>query len=62
LLSDGYVDEKGHIVCPVHCYKFQIKSGRGDGPEGYQLKSFPVECRPDGVFVGILEKKRFGWP
>ena len=61
-LSDGYVDALGNIICPLHRYKFSLQNGRNISGEGYFLKTFPVEIREDGVFVGIEEKNSlFGW-
>ena len=53
-LSDGYIDTHGNVVCPLHFYKFSIVSGRNVSGEGYFLKTWPVECRPDGVYLGLL--------
>jgi nitrite reductase/ring-hydroxylating ferredoxin subunit len=52
-LSDGYIDSRGNIVCPLHAYKFSLLNGRNVSGEGYFLKTWPVECRPDGVYLGL---------
>lgn len=52
-LSDGYIDVRGQVVCPIHRYKFCIRSGRNTSGEGYFLRTYPVEERPDGLYVGI---------
>jgi len=52
-LSDGYIDAHGNVVCPLHFYKFSISSGRNVSGEGYFFKTWPVECRPDGVYMGL---------
>ena len=51
-LADGYIDGLGHVVCPVHSYKYDLKSGR-NVTEGYHLKNWPVEIRENGVYVGM---------
>jgi 3-phenylpropionate/trans-cinnamate dioxygenase ferredoxin subunit len=56
-MSDGYVDALGNIVCPLHRYKFSMENGRNVSGEGYFLKTYPVEEREDGIFVGIATKK-----
>ena len=61
ILSDGHIDALGNIVCPLHRYKFNIQNGRNTSGEGYYLKTFPVEIRPDGVFIGIADNNLFGW-
>ena len=60
-LSEGYLDASGNIVCPLHRYKFNMQTGRNISGEGYYLKTFPVEIRDDGVFVGIADSSLFGW-
>jgi 3-phenylpropionate/trans-cinnamate dioxygenase ferredoxin subunit len=60
IMSDGWVDAQGNIVCPLHRYKFNLENGRNTTGEGYYLKTYPIEERPDGVFVGI-EVSLFGW-
>lgn len=60
-LSEGYIDARGNIVCPVHRYRFNPENGRNVSGEGYYLKVYPVEVRPEGVFVGFEEGGLFGW-
>ena len=60
-LADGYVDAGGNIVCPVHRYKFSLTSGRNTTGEGYFLPVYPVEVRPDGIYVGLEKKRWFHW-
>ena len=60
-LAEGYLDVSGNIVCPLHRYKFNMQTGRNISGEGYFLKTFPVEIRDDGVFVGIADSSPFGW-
>ena len=55
MLADGYIDALGHVVCPVHRYKYDMKNGRNISGEGYYLKNWPVELRENGVFVGMEE-------
>jgi len=59
-LVDAYIDGACHLVCPVHQLKFNLKTGRDKLGEGYLLKTYPVEVRADGVFLGI-EEGRFKW-
>ncbi len=60
-MSEGYIDAIGNIVCPVHRYKFSLQKGRNISGEGYFLKIFPVQQRPDGIFVGIEENNLLNW-
>jgi len=59
ILSDGFVDATGNIVCPLHRYKFNLRNGRNTSGEGYFLKTFPVEIRNEGVFIGLEENNLF---
>ena len=61
MLSEGYLDALGNIVCPLHRYKFSIKNGRNTSGEGYALKTYTVELRSDGLFVGMEEGGLFNW-
>jgi 3-phenylpropionate/trans-cinnamate dioxygenase ferredoxin subunit len=56
----GFIDALGNVVCPLHRYKFCMKNGRNVSGEGYYLKSWPVEIREDGVYVGLEKNKLFG--
>lgn len=59
-LAEGFIDPLGNIVCPLHRYKFCLRNGRNVSGEGYYLKHWPVEVRPDGVYVGFPPPKLFG--
>lgn len=58
-MSDGYIDAMNNIVCPLHRYKFSLLNGRNVSGEGYFLKTYPVETRPDGIYIGIAGNKLF---
>jgi len=62
MLSEGFIDSLGNIVCPLHRYKYDMKNGRNVTGEGYYLKHWPVEIKEDAVFVGMEENAGlFGW-
>ena len=61
LLSQGFIDPLGNVVCPLHRYKYAIKNGRNVSGEGYYLKHWPVEMRDDGIYVGLDEKSFFNF-
>lgn len=52
-LSDGFIDKNRNIVCCVHNYKFNLKTGRDAMNEGYFLKLYKIKIEDDGVFVEI---------
>ena len=56
LFSLGFIDVLGNVVCPLHRYKFCMKTGRNVTGEGYFLKRWPVLVNNEGVFVGFDKK------
>lgn len=61
IMSEGYVDAVGNVVCPVHRYKFSLQNGRNTSGEGYYLKTYPVEVRGEAIYVGMPEGGLLGW-
>lgn len=59
--TDGFIDALGNVVCPVHRYKFNMENGRNVTGEGYYLKHWPVELRPEGVYIGVEDKGLFSF-
>jgi len=51
LLSEGWVDAMGHVVCPLHGYRFDMSRGRNTSGEGYHLKTYELRVEADGVYV-----------
>jgi Rieske [2Fe-2S] domain len=60
-MTDGYIDGACNVVCPVHQLKFNLRNGRDTNGEGYRLKTYPVEIRPDGIYIGLDEGGLFKW-
>ncbi|MBI1781491.1 MAG: Rieske (2Fe-2S) protein [Sphingobacteriales bacterium] len=61
-LVEGFIDIHGSIVCPLHRYRFNPETGRNISGEGYFLKTYKVELREDGVYIGFEKSKGlFGW-
>lgn len=52
LMSEGFLDSSDNILCPVHRYKYDLRNGR-NVIEGYYLKTFKVDIRENGVFIGF---------
>ena len=61
MMADGYINATGHVTCPVHRYRFDIKNGRNTSGEGYYLKTYLIEIREDGVYVGWEDKGFWGF-
>jgi len=58
VMAEGFIDGLGNAVCPLHRYKFDLTTGRNFTGEDY-LKTYFVEIRRDGIFIGFEEKKLF---
>jgi 3-phenylpropionate/trans-cinnamate dioxygenase ferredoxin subunit len=52
-LCAGFIDARGKIACPLHGYRFDPRTGHNTSSEGYKLRTFPIEIRPTGTFVGL---------
>jgi 3-phenylpropionate/trans-cinnamate dioxygenase ferredoxin subunit len=52
-LSEGFLDKRENIICPVHNYRFSLINGRDTNNEGYFLKIFTVKETGDGVFINL---------
>lgn len=59
IMSGGFIDPVGNVVCPLHRYKFSMANGRNTSGEGFYLKTWPVRADEAGIFVGMEEKT--GW-
>ncbi len=54
-LGNGYCTSENSVVCPVHRYHFNLKTGRAKSGLGDFVQTYPIEVREDGVFVGFEE-------
>lgn len=60
-LSAGTITSDGKsIVCPLHRYAYDMKTGRCSHGSGGAARVFPVEEREDGLYIGVQET-RWGW-
>jgi nitrite reductase/ring-hydroxylating ferredoxin subunit len=62
LMEEGYQDGEGNVICPIHHYAFSLRNGHNTTGEGYKIKTYPVESRPEGLFVGVQAGGLFHWP
>lgn len=60
-IFEGFIDTSGNVICPLHRYKFNLQSGRNVSGEGYFLKTYPLDEREDGVYLGIEITSMFHW-
>lgn len=61
IMADGYIDDSGNVVCPLHRYRFNVKNGYNSSGEGFYLKTYPLEDREDGIYLGLEKTGLFGW-
>ena len=61
VMANGFIDATGNIVCPLHRYRFKLENGRNTSGEGYYLKTYPIETRSDGLYLGILAGGFLNW-
>ncbi|MES2779998.1 MAG: Rieske 2Fe-2S domain-containing protein [Bacteroidota bacterium] len=53
-LGMGGYCEDAMLICPVHRYRYNVKTGRGT--QGDYVQTYPTETREDGVYVAIDKK------
>jgi len=54
-LSEGFLDKKQNILCPVHNYRFPLNTGRDALDEGYFLKIYKLKETAEGIFIKLEE-------
>lgn len=52
-LDLGFIDVPGNIVCPVHHYRYNIRTGRDSQGDGNVLKTYPVELRSGKLWIRV---------
>lgn len=55
-LHPGWCNKKGVITCPLHQYKFDLKTGMSTDGNGYHIKTFKIAEKEGDLHIGI---KRF---
>ncbi len=53
-LCDGEIIQQ-RIICPLHGYKFDVRTGQNTSGEGYHLLSYRVQYSEDGPFFETRE-------
>ncbi|MCX2449806.1 Rieske (2Fe-2S) protein [Pedobacter sp. PLR] len=54
ILSGGTC-KNGYLICPIHRWEYNLQTGRGAEGQGDYIDTYPVETRPDGIYVGLKE-------
>ena len=52
-LHKGTMNAFNEIICPLHHYRFNLASGQESNNRCQDLKIYPVNITPDGVFLEI---------
>ena len=52
-LTQGTINYLGEIVCPLHQYQFNLKTGRECSQRSNDLECFPIRESEEGVFILI---------
>jgi 3-phenylpropionate/trans-cinnamate dioxygenase ferredoxin subunit len=52
-LHQGTINFLGEIVCPMHQYQFNLKTGRENGQRSNDLECFPIRESEEGVFISL---------
>ena len=59
-LSLGMCSEDNAIVCPLHRYRFDLRTGRSKSGIADYVDTYPLEFRENGIYVGV-ERSKFKW-
>jgi len=54
-LGKGFCTAEGSVVCPVHRYHFDLKSGRAKSGLGDFVETYPIQVRDDALYIGFKE-------
>lgn len=55
-LSQGHCTNDDLIVCPLHRYPFDLKTGRATSGLAISAITYPIRIDDDGVYIGIKAK------
>jgi len=55
-LGNGFCTDEGSVVCPMHRYHFDLRTGRAKSGLGDFVQPYPIEVRENGVFIGFEER------
>lgn len=51
-LTQGWCKE-GKLICPLHRYSFDLRTGKGSEGQNDYIDSYPVEIKGDSIYIGI---------
>ena len=56
-LSGGWCSQRNSIVCPLHRYDFDLRTGKGLSGISDCIETYPITITSEGVFLEMTE----GW-
>lgn len=60
-LYTGWINDEGCVVCPLHRYTFDIRSGENTSGEGLHLSTYPVKEERGLWWIGFPKRRWFKW-
>jgi 3-phenylpropionate/trans-cinnamate dioxygenase ferredoxin subunit len=52
-LASGRINGFGEIICPLHFYRFDLKTGRESQNRCDDLDIYAIDYRDDGIYLGM---------
>ncbi len=52
-LSEGKLNAFNEVICPLHFYRFNLKTGEESSRLCNDLKTFPIEVKEEGIFIKL---------
>lgn len=52
-LHHGHCNKKGVVSCPLHGYKFDLKTGRSADGNNYQMARYQFKIENDVLYIGF---------
>ena len=57
-LHHGHCNKKGVIGCPLHGYKFDMKTGRSVDGNNYKIAHYQFKIEDDKLYIGFKSYKQ----
>ncbi len=54
-LHHGHCNKRGVIGCPLHGYKFDIKTGKSADGNNYKIMHYQFKIEEDKLYIGLKE-------
>ncbi len=52
-LDEGQITDFGDLVCPLHFYRFSLKTGIETQSRCKDLKTYIIEIKEEGIFIHL---------